>query len=234
MVLIHGFLSCRSQWDLNVERLGKRHRLLVVDLPGHGDSPAPDDPASYQRDAVIGQLDRIRTDRGIETWWVCGQSLGGAVAARYVLAHPGASRGLIFTNSRAVFGLARRGDNDRTSATDGLESLRDLPIHPIHARRFPADLKERLVAAADRMPFHAVDHVVAHRDTWCAADELDRIEVPVLLVNGRWEKLFQPCVAVAEAAIGDLAVVHLEGGHSINVEQAAGFDDAVLSFTADR
>ena len=36
LVFIHGAADSASVWDRQVERLGHRHRLLAVDLPGHG------------------------------------------------------------------------------------------------------------------------------------------------------------------------------------------------------
>ena len=76
-------------------------------------------------------------------------------------------------------------------------------------------------------------HVFAHigaTGAWESREELHRLEVPTLLVNGRWESRFQPCVQEAVDQISDFRVVSLEGGHSINIEQPEGFDAAVLDF----
>ena len=70
------------------------------------------------------------------------------------------------------------------------------------------------------------------RHDWRCDDELHQLAMPTLLVNGRWEKAFQPFVEVAQRSIPQLEVVSLEGGHSINIEQPEGFDRAVLAFTA--
>jgi pimeloyl-ACP methyl ester carboxylesterase len=228
MLLVHGFLSCNAQWDLNRDALGHRHRLIMVELMGHGASGAPRDVEAYAPANVVAELERIRTDLAIARWWVCGQSLGGAVAMRYCLTHQDAVLGLVFTNSRAVFGIERRG-----VAADAppISDARDLPIHPNNATRLPGPLKAKLVAAADAMPLHAVRNVIAHRTRWESIDQLGRLHVPVLLVNGRWEKAFQPFVQVAQDNISDLTLVNLEGGHAINVEQADGFNAALLSFT---
>ena len=83
MVLVHGFLSSNAQWDLNRDELGKHYRLLMVELLGHGRSDAPDDPDAYGIDALLAELESIRIERHIETWWVCGQSLGGAISILY-------------------------------------------------------------------------------------------------------------------------------------------------------
>jgi len=228
MVLVHGFLSCNAQWDLNRDALGARHRLVMVELMGHGGSQAPTDVAAYAPANVVSEIDQIRQALGIERWWVCGQSLGGAVAMRYCLSHQDAALGLVFTNSRAVFGIERRGVAEDAPP---VVNVADLPIHPNKATRLPPEVKAKLVAAADAMPLHAVHHVMAHRTKWESISELDELRIPVLLVNGRWEKAFQPFVEVAEQGISEFTAVHLEGGHAINVEQADEFNKAVLAFT---
>ena len=62
------------------------------------------------------------------------------------------------------------------------------------------------------------------------AADLGRISVPTLLVNGTRETAFQPLRDLAAQAIPGLAVVDLEGGHSVNLDQAEAFNAAVASF----
>lgn len=236
MVLIHGFLSSNHQWDLNRGRLGEVHRLYLVELVGHGRSHSPDDADAYRPAAVLAGIEQVRATHGIDRWWVVGQSYGGAVAARYCLAHPERTIGFVFTNSRAMFGGGPRRPKAAPDAPDvaitAAAGLRALPIHPIHATRIPDDLQARMVARADEVEPHVVDHTGVVRHDWRCDDELHRLAMPVLLVNGRWEKAFQPFVEVAQRSIPQLEVVPLEGGHSINIEQPEGFDRAVLAFTA--
>ncbi|WP_205706138.1 alpha/beta fold hydrolase, partial [Kineococcus indalonis] len=42
VLLVHGLGSGASTWSLVAPALAREHRLLLVDLPGHGDSPALD------------------------------------------------------------------------------------------------------------------------------------------------------------------------------------------------
>ena len=230
VLMIHGFLSSRHQWDRNVERLGSSLRLLMVEIPGHGDSPAPDDPAVYEPEALVAALDTVRVDRGVDRWWVIGQSFGGAFATRYALTHPGPTRGLVITNSRATFGVGPEPDEPTRIPSD----LRRMPFHPIHAKRFPADLHARMIDAADAIPHHAVENLARSARGWRSGDRLHELTMPTLLVNGVWEKAFQPNADHVRDRHPEIEVVDLEGGHSINVEQPEGFDAAVLDFIARR
>ncbi len=230
ILLVHGFLSSAAQWDLNVERLGQAHRLLLMELPGHGRSPAPDERDAYAPDRIVEAIESVREAHGVDRWWVVGQSLGGAVSIRYGLTHPERVLGLIFSNSRAVFGIGRRGADGVRGMSQAPSTPRELPFHPANASRFPSAVKARLVAAADAVAMHVVDHVGSHRGEWRSGHRFGELQMPTLLVNGRWETLFQPCVDEARAALASLEVVHLEGGHSINIEQPEGFDAAVVDF----
>lgn len=232
VVFLHGFLSSNLQWELNRTRLESELRTIYVELPGHGSSPAPVDVAGCTPAVVLSAIDTIRADLDIDQWIVVGQSLGGAIGLRYTLAHPDRVRGVAFTNSRAVFGLSRTGPPSQAPKPQTTRDLRKLPYHPIHAKRFPDELKAGMVAAADAMQPSTVEYLATHSGSWRSVDDLTELSCPVLLVNGTWESAFQPHVARAEDAVADLRVVHLEGGHSINVEQPDAFNEAIVDFVA--
>ncbi len=238
-LFVHGFMSSNLQWEPNLERLGAELRTVLVEQRGHGASAAPDDRDEYRPTSVIAEIDAIRRRLGIDRWWLIGHSMGGAVCARYAIEHPERTLGLVFTNSRAVFGVESAPDAQREAerrsvrVEDGAD-LRQLPFHPIHAKRFPQDLQAKMVAAADAMEARAIRHLGGVADAWRSRDRLHELAVPTLLVNGRYEKAFQPWVPVAREEIADLRIVELEGGHSINIEQPEAFDRAVLDFVADR
>lgn len=229
-LMIHGFMSSNHQWSLNTEALRRHLNLALVELWGHGSSPRPDDPDRFSLDSYLAEFEHIRAELGVDRWWIIGQSLGGALSLRYAQRYPEHLHGVIFTNSRAAFAQGRIGVSEAERLSDDGADLRLLPYHPINAKRFPEDLKAKMVAAADAMHPATLRNTVRNRESVSSRDDFGELQVPVLLVNGRWEKLFQQAVPHAQAALPSLRIVELEGGHSINVEAADGFNEAVIEF----
>jgi pimeloyl-ACP methyl ester carboxylesterase len=232
LLLLHGILSSNLQWAPNRDALSAHFRLVAVELWGHGTSPAPRDPACYRVDRYVAELEGIRRKLGVDRWLVCGQSFGAGIAIRYALAQPRAVRGLVFTNSRSALNDVSReaGESFGLEAWEALDA-RTLPFHPCHARRFPANLKAQMETAADAIEAYPLWQAATTtaRDL-CCRDVAARLRVPTLIVNGRYEKSFQPDRAFALATIPGLEVVDLDAGHSVNIEAAAGFDAAVIDF----
>jgi len=237
VLLVHGFLSSRAQWRLNLDALAEVCRPVVVELYGHGRSPAPADPAAYTVAAYLAAFEAIRTDTGAERWFVCGQSFGGGLAIRYALAHPERLHGLIFTNSISALSrldpaeMERRATLIEQGGRTGLESMR---IHPRHARRLPPDVKAELVDdAALMVPAAIARSIRVTRTDLYTGDDLHRLTMPVLLVNGQRETAFQPLRDKAAAAIPNCRVADLDGGHSVNIDAADGFNRAVTAFLTE-
>jgi pimeloyl-ACP methyl ester carboxylesterase len=94
IVLIHGASANLQSMRPLGERLAKRHRVMLIDRPGHGWSPRDDvaisSPEAQARmiDAVLGEL---RVDRAI----VVVHSLAGALGALLPLNHPQRIAGLV-------------------------------------------------------------------------------------------------------------------------------------------
>ncbi|MFM9938462.1 MAG: alpha/beta fold hydrolase [Hyphomicrobiaceae bacterium] len=240
MLMVHGFLSSRAQWRINLPALTEVCRPVLLELLGHGRSPAPADPAPYRVQSYIQAFETIRKELGAERWLVCGQSFGAGLAIQYALEHPARVMGLAFTNS--ISALSPKGDEERAAAqkeradiiaAGGKAALEGLRIHPSHAKRFPEAIKAELVADADMLAPEAIlrsidltspDLSIAHR--------LSEIRVPAVLVNGLWEKRFQPMREKVAAEVPGIAIIDLPGGHSINIEAADGFDTAIRGLVA--
>jgi pimeloyl-ACP methyl ester carboxylesterase len=241
LLLVHGFLSSRAQWRANLEDLKTFCRPVVVELWGHGRSPTPDDPQAYRVATYIAAFDGIRRDLGADRWLVCGQSFGAGLTIRYAHQYAAHVAGQIFTNSMSALSAPGERDDEpgrlkRADALerDGMAALEALRFHPRFATRFPPEVKREMLDDVALISPTAVANAVRYTTPQLSVtDCLGALTVPTLLINGRWEKPFQPLRTRAAELLPSLAVVDLDGGHSINIESAAQFNDAVARFVGD-
>lgn len=239
-LFVHGFLSSRAQWHLNVQALAQVCRPVVIELWGHGRSPVPHDPACYTIDAYMRQFEALRERLGAADWFVCGQSMGACLALQYAAHHPSIVRGTIFTNSMAAFVPATQLRPEGAGAliealeAGGLQARRalaSLPMHARHARRLPPEIQRRLLEDAELLDPAAIALTIRHLTPMLSLQErLHQLHGPLLLVNGRFEAKFQPSRDLAVRRLPQLEVADLPAGHSVNAECAVAFNERVAGF----
>lgn len=82
LVLLRGWAGDRSWWTEPgyVDELRSDHRLLIVDIRGHGASDKPHEAAAYSSDALIGDVLAIADAEGLGRFAIWGLSYGGGIA----------------------------------------------------------------------------------------------------------------------------------------------------------
>ncbi len=239
LLMVHGMMSSRAQWGPNLAALSRVVRPVVVELWGHGRSPSPDDPAAYTPDAYLRAFEALRGELGAERWMLCGQSFGATLTIRYALRFPERVLAQVFTNSvSALVGpdaeaRARRGVAKMAAAVEarGRAAIDAHPPHPRNARRLSPAIQDALVRDADALdPAGLVHHLRVTAPVASLHAEVGRLRVPTLLVCGEREGRFERYRRFAGQTIPGLEVAGLEAGHAVNLEAAAGFDDAVTAF----
>jgi len=92
IVFVHGLGATRNDWMPTARKLLARHRVVLVDLPGHGESALPD-PFSF---AALGEaLDQVLAKQDPESTIVVAHELGGRAALAALAVHPGRAKGLM-------------------------------------------------------------------------------------------------------------------------------------------
>jgi pimeloyl-ACP methyl ester carboxylesterase len=83
VILIHGIASTSATFHKVVPLLAPRHRVIAIDILGHGGSPAPADSEYTLEEHVAALAVTIRSLRLTEPFVLVGHSLGSLIATRY-------------------------------------------------------------------------------------------------------------------------------------------------------
>jgi pimeloyl-ACP methyl ester carboxylesterase len=108
IVFVHSLGGARNDWLPTARKLLGRYRVVLVDLPGHGDSPLPE-PFSF---AAVGEaLDGVLAKQNPDSTIVVGHQFGGRAALAALAAHPGRAKGVVLLD--VVVGVPMRIDDQQ-------------------------------------------------------------------------------------------------------------------------
>ena len=244
IVLLHGFTGSTRSWDAVREGLRQHATVIAVDLPGHGRSAAPRDPAGFGLrgfgDRLAALLDAERLDRVA----IVGYSMGGRAALRFALSHPGRVAALTLESTSP--GIPDEADRAARRAADeelarfieangvaafvdrwerlSLWSSQDHPArarHPAAAARWQ---ETRQHLRAQRLAQSAIGLANSLRGAGAGVEpsvleELASLRIPVLLLAGALDEAYVAHAQAMAARLPD-AVVHVEpdAGHALHLE----------------
>ncbi|HVI32689.1 alpha/beta hydrolase [Phenylobacterium sp.] len=228
VVLVHGFAASLHAWEPWAQALKGDCRVVTLDLPGHGLTQAPSDYRSSSA-ANVAAVDELTRRLGVERFVLAGNSMGGAVAWSYALAHPERLNGLVLVNA-AGWPSAERSEGGPAvfkllSNPAGRVLLRNLDPRPLAARGLkqayqdetlvtPA-LVDRYVELA-RAPGHrAILTRRAGGGAQVTPETFAGIRTPTLVMVGLKDQVIPAArsQAFASAIPGARLVTYPEAGH---------------------
>jgi pimeloyl-ACP methyl ester carboxylesterase len=245
IVLVHGNSTSSRAFERQLEGpLGRTHRLVAIDLPGHGDSSFAADPAraytlpGFAR-VLVEVVRRLELPHAIFFGW----SLGGHVLLEASGELPRAAGFAIMgappigfppAMDRAflplpALGVAFRGDPSEEERRQYQESLfaPGTPVPDLFAEDFRrTDPRVRSGLAASLAPGGYRDEV----------EIVGRLAAPLAILHGAQERI------VNRAYFADLAIPSLWGGavrlvpdagHAAQWEAPAAFDALLAAFARD-
>ena len=245
LVLIHGFTASKVSFEVNVARLQEHFSVITVELLGHGDSDAPEDPAPYEPARAAGRILQLLEHLGYRRALICGHSLGGALALRIALDEPDWVAGLVVINSSSAAGNPDWRERAIPSMTEmaarvraeGTAFMKQTRLYPAHSKRLDPASRGLLTRDFDRLQPAGVagtaQSLVVNVNAWERHPELN---VPMLLVVGDRDADFAPNAAAFLARFPQHLTreKHLpEAGHAANIEQPRDFEAALVEFARD-
>jgi pimeloyl-[acyl-carrier protein] methyl ester esterase len=202
LVMLHGVAMHSGLWQPLLPWLAERHRVLLVDLPGHGHSAAV---APYTLDTLtsaVAEAVAASLPKGSAPPLVLGWSLGGAIALNWALMAPERVAGLILTATSPCFvarhdwphamqadALQRFGDELAVSYRFTLMRFLTLNVQGSdNARAALAPLRRHLFARGEPSPtvLKAALQLLAAIDL---RDRLASIHTPAIVIAGERDAL---------------------------------------------
>lgn len=231
VVLLHCYTCSINWWEKLIPLLRGEHRVIAIDLLGHGGSEKPSNGYSMQEQAqlVAQALDRLQV-KGPVT--VVGHSLGGAVGVALAEQSPQLVGRLVIVDSEPDTSYGSLDLIARAAYTPILgEALwrvkMDWTIRKALGQAFAPGyaVPDRFVDDVKRMTYTAYDDSHSAFDSYVGESPLDKriaaLHMPLLAVFGAEDQIIDPRKALsAYAGVSGAQTALIQGaGHSPNVEK---------------
>lgn len=239
VVFLPGWAMSHATWDTQVRVLAATHRVVCIDLRGHGRSDKP--YGDYSIDRHAADVRAVLTELDLRGVTLAGWSMGGSVAFRVAATLPERVTRLVLAGSNGVKFVADEEFPDGFPAA----ATATLLDGELHAR--PRYRREAMAAAMFKPDEATVDWLVAdsmQTPSWAGAASIEgllaadhradmaAVTIPVLLVHGSddtfWNVAGSRWVAerLATARLVELPAC----GHCPHIEAADAFNKELLRF----
>ncbi len=184
LILVHGSGDSGAVWAPLLAFLSGVD-ALAFDLPGHGARIAEPGPERMSVRDYAEDVYQTLMARGVDGGVVMGHSLGGAVALRLAVDHPGFARRIVLIGSGARLRVAPQFlEEARAAGTEGVLAVTELSFAPGHEERARAYNAARPPTAPGMLY-----RDLAACDEFDMMGELERITQPTLLIVGEFDRM---------------------------------------------
>ena len=239
VLLLHGFGGDLDNWMFNLDSLAEKHRVLALDLPGHGQSVKTNvDPSlSGMATFVRKFLDVL----SVSSVHVVGHSMGGAIAMQLASDSPETVKSLGLICSA---GLGPDINSDYLRGFVEAQSQQELKL--VLEQLFADESLVNLQLVNNLLNYKRMDGVEASlnalSETLISAGEqtflTDNIVasgIPVLVIWGKQDRIIPVSHAQNYSAAGGSCVeveIFDSAGHMVQMEKAYDVNRSLLNFLA--
>lgn len=105
VILIPGLASSAHVWDATVAHISAHHRVHVVQVAGFAGMPAGSNASGPVFEPVVSAIHAYIVANHLEGAAIIGHSVGGTIAMRLAISHPGDAGRIMFVDSLPYVGL---------------------------------------------------------------------------------------------------------------------------------
>lgn len=227
IVLLHGYLETGEVWHPLEKLLPTNHRILTVDLPGHGGSEVAGEThtVEYMADAVREVIEQA----GEKKVLLIGHSLGGYVTLAFAEKYPDLLSGYVLFHSHpfadSIEAIAKRKREIRVVRAGKKNIMYPASISMMFAGQNLVKMPEALARSKAIASQNSALGIIAMLNAMMARPSrrsvIESGAVPLLWILGRHDLYFSPEKALGDIKIpGNARVVILENsGHLGFVEE---------------
>lgn len=237
LVMIHALGADSQMWDSQLPELSAMRRVVMVDLPGHGNSAA--NPGSYTiRDLGEDILD-IATTVGAAEFDLCGMSLGGLISLWMAAQAPDRVMALVASNTAARVGTEEIWQARIDAVAEGgMDAVAEGALGRFFTSDFASenpdvfDRTARSLRGTDSGAYMACCAALRDADL---RELVEAIRCPTLVIGASQDISTPPEESVwLHEHIEGSSLVILEGApHLANLQQPEAWSGAVTRFLAD-
>ncbi len=242
IVMLHGTASSHAAFDRQMDSpLARRHRLIALDLPGHGASSDATNAESYSLRAMTQAVTEAVAQLQLERFMILGWSLGGHIALE-MIDHPGLV-GLMLCGAppvaRGPLPLLRAFKTTWDIRLASKEQFSDSDVARFFSLCFARGASPELLEAVRRADGRVRPAIVRSLLRGECSDQRRAVEtaaVPVALVNGRDDPLLR--LGYLDTLAGPslwhgVPLVLEEAGHAPFWDQPEIFNELLETFAGD-
>ena len=239
VVLGHALGSNSNIWGYQLPLLMTRCRVLVYDLPGHGESDPPIKQDSF--DDLANDLAELLDYTGISRATFVGLSIGGMIAQHFALLHPDRLQALVLCSTGCQTDEAGKkifGDRIGQVSEGGVESQVEGSMSRWFTPQFVSDAPatiewvKGMYRKTSPAGFINACRAIQELDT---LNRLSSITAPTLLIPGELDPAFPVSVSrTMQSRIKNAELKVLAGvAHIGNVERPHEFNEILFKFLAE-
>lgn len=239
LLFCHGYLGHRGIWENIAPAFARSHRILLLDLPGHGQSPCYSD--CHTMEFMAQKLLELLEEKQIQQIDFVGHSMGGYVGLAFLDEYPDRLQSLTLVNSTCAADSEERKVN-RLRSIDLATKSRESYIRATLRSLFPggfenghADAVEKAIEIGKNTSLEGVSAALRGMRERPDRCHLVQASVPVNFVAGKndpvllWEEL----LSIHQSLPAHRQWIN-EGGHMSMLEDPEGLIKALQGFLAPK
>ena len=233
LVFVHGFTTTSEFWREQAEEFSKAYRVVRINLPGHGASPAPTS-RSYCLDDFVEDVARAFRELKIEKAVLIGLSMGGIVAQKFALRYLHLLKGLVLVDTTS-HGVGPEGTDDAFLANVDKRGYRKA-VQDLSDISFSSSASPALLAWAQeeviQTPEFVAKAAIRSLNDADTRGSLSQIKVPTLVIAGEKDVVTPPSESeILAKGISQSTLAFIPGaGHFALLENPAAFNRVLTRF----